>query len=339
MLKEDSMLKHKSPARARLALAVSCLLPIPALAAISQQQIAAAEATAAGKSCVAAGSFYWEVGDQSGAAAGGSRGWFVPAASTLIPVASGSKLLFAAYVVQYRGGAANLSPAEVGYLRMQQGYTKGPCVRGLNVLSCFDQLGGSTQTAADIGKFYYSGGQMQALASLGLDQVLRSDTDTELAGAISSGLGLPANTLSYIAPSVSGQAAMSASAYGAFLRRILSGDLLMSQALGADPVCTSTATDSAGAPVCPSAVSAPAAPDNQVWQYSLGHWVEKDPLTGAGDGAYNSIGEFGFYPWIDATRTYYGIVARAWALSPLAYQNAVLCGQAIRKALINGVAQ
>lgn len=333
------MNKINRNARAHAALAAVLLSSAPAaLAAVSQQQIAAAEAAAAGKNCRAAGTFYWEVGDQSGAAAGGTRG-AAPAATTAIPVASGSKLLFAAYVVQYRGGAPNLGADEIAYLSMQQGYTRGPCVRGANVLSCFDKLGGSVQDAADIGKFYYSGGQMQALASLGLDQTLSADTSSELAGAVGAMLGFPAGTLSYDAPSVSGQAVISASDYGAFLRQILSGSLLMSQALGFDPVCTSTATDASGQPVCPSAVSAPPAPDGQVWQYSLGHWVEKDPVSGDGDGAFNSIGEFGFYPWIDASKTYYGIVARAWDLSPMAYKDAVICGQAIRTAFISGTAQ
>ena len=30
----------------------------------------------------------------------------------------------------------------------------------------------------------------------------------------------------------------------------------------------------------------------------------------AGDGAFSSPGLFGFYPWIDAGKTYYGVLAR-----------------------------
>ena len=69
------------------------------------------------------------------------------------------------------------------------------------------------------------------------------------------------------------------------------------------------------------------------WHYSLGHWIEDDP---AGDGAYSSPGAFGFYPWIDTSKTLYGVVARIVLAG--AYDSA-LCGAQIRKAWVTGVAQ
>ena len=72
------------------------------------------------------------------------------------------------------------------------------------------------------------------------------------------------------------------------------------------------------------------------FHYSLGHWVEDDPL--AGDGAFSSAGAFGFYPWIDATRAFYGILARH-DLTGDAGNKSVLCGSLIRKAWVSGVAQ
>ena len=71
----------------------------------------------------------------------------------------------------------------------------------------------------------------------------------------------------------------------------------------------------------------------RVW-YAAGHWVEDDPVTG--DGAFSSPGAFGFYPWIDQSKTYYGVVARmaqngAWP--------SVQCGRLIRKAWLSGTAQ
>ena len=49
-------------------------------------------------------------------------------------------------------------------------------------------------------------------------------------------------------------------------------------------------------------------PSTESWHYSIGHWVEDDPAVG--DGAFSSAGAFGFYPWIDASKTYYGVLAR-----------------------------
>jgi hypothetical protein len=330
--------RWQAPLRAAAA-SLSLLCAPATLAAVGAQQIAAAQATAAGTSCSAAGNFYWEVGDKTGASASGVRGRLAKDGNTAVPIASGSKLLFAAYVVQYRHGAANLSPAEIAYLTMRQGYTRNDCAAGKTVLGCFEQFRNDVQSTKDIGKFYYGGGHMQALASLGLDRTLAGDSGAILADSISAALGIPPNALSYSTPTVASGAVMSPMAYAAVLRQILAGDLLMSQALGVDAVCTSTATDASGKPLCPSAVYTPPGPDHQVWQYSLGHWVEKDPDSGAGDGAFSSPGEHGFYPWIDASRSYYGVVSRSSAFSPVAYQSAILCGQAIRKAFVSGTPQ
>ena len=44
------------------------------------------------------------------------------------------------------------------------------------------------------------------------------------------------------------------------------------------------------------------------WHYSISHWIEDDPATG--DGAFSSPGAFGFYPWIEANKQYYGVISR-----------------------------
>jgi hypothetical protein len=88
-------------------------------------------------------------------------------------------------------------------------------------------------------------------------------------------------------------------------------------------VCTHSET-------CPTAVS----PLSENWHYSWGHWVEDDPALG--DGAFSSPGRTGFYPWVNATRTSYGVLARDGASSS---QDSRLCGSAIRKAWATGVAQ
>lgn len=85
-------------------------------------------------------------------------------------------------------------------------------------------------------------------------------------------------------------------------------------------------------------------PANESWSYSIGHWVETDPA--AGDGAFSSAGAFGFYPWIDAGKTWYGIVARKQTPQGQdtdrslgeGYRSAQ-CGRLIRKAWMTGSAQ
>ena len=67
------------------------------------------------------------------------------------------------------------------------------------------------------------------------------------------------------------------------------------------------------------------------WHYSLGHWVEDDPAVG--DGAFSSPGAFWFYPWIDQSKTYYGIVARKDHAGSAV--DSVNCGREIRKAWMN----
>jgi hypothetical protein len=77
------------------------------------------------------------------------------------------------------------------------------------------------------------------------------------------------------------------------------------------------------------------------WHYAIAHWVEDDPTVG--DGAFSSPGAFGFYPWIDAGKTTYGVLARHANVSlsgndPVAVES-VVCGRAIRKAWFTSVAQ
>lgn len=65
----------------------------------------------------------------------------------------------------------------------------------------------------------------------------------------------------------------------------------------------------------------------------------------ASDGSFSSPGAFGFYPWIDSTKTYYGIVAREVHNGVLAseeaqrpYLQSMNCGRLIRKAWKTGTA-
>ena len=102
----------------------------------------------------------------------------------------------------------------------------------------------------------------------------------------------------------------------------------MSTKLGTSAVCTNPAT-------CADALFTPI-PSTESWHYSIGHWVEDDPAVG--DGAFSSAGAFGFYPWIDSTKTWYGVLARVLPAQEEGYASAQ-CGRLIRKAWVTGVTQ
>jgi len=99
------------------------------------------------------------------------------------------------------------------------------------------------------------------------------------------------------------------------------------ESLGTHAVCTNPAT-------CPTALNTPS-PANESWHYSVGHWVEDDPVVGAG--AFSSAGAFGFYPWIDAGKARYGILARSSGTG--SGFESVMCVRLIRKAYATAVVQ
>ena len=103
-------------------------------------------------------------------------------------------------------------------------------------------------------------------------------------------------------------------------------------------MCTNPAT-------CAQALNAPV-PPSESYHYSIGHWVEDDPVNG--DGAFSSAGAFGFYPWIDASKSWYGIVARKDGSRITDQDNpdaaghgfdSLQCGALIRAAWMDGVAR
>ena len=335
--------------------------PPPALT--NQERSQAAESTVSSdQACTSLTPFYWEIGDKDGALAsgnGGDNSGTPPNSATLMAVASASKWMFSAYALEKLDVSSSnpLSPANVEYLNFTSGYVNmadATCEAQTTVQGCFgagNLLGGhnSDQTAGDVGRFFYNGAHMQAMAvnvlNLGPDYDNAVTSTPKLNGEIESGLG-GAVTFYYSNPSLAGGIATTAGDYAVFLRAILSGDLRMKDYLSADVVCAH-----ANSSDCPTAVyspvnqSAPGMKNNisdEAWHYSLGHWIEDDPKVG--DGAFSSPGADGFYPWIDSTVTYYGILAR-FDSDPTAapgqepYILSVYCGRAIRKAWLTGVAQ
>jgi hypothetical protein len=312
-----------------------CATAPPSVAQTVQQRAQAATTTATtNAACTALPRFYWEIGDRNGSLASGTRGSSPPTASTLMNVYSSSKWIYGAYVYQRRNGV--LASADLRSLRMLDGYTQtSACLLQSTVGACHSAMG--TQDAAAIGKFFYASGHFQKHAAVDLG--LAGKTRATLASEIHSYLGNDW-TFTYARTDLAGGGNTSAAEYGKFLRKILNGTLLLSGgALGSDAVCTYTGpTDPVTGRVnCAAALESP---NNEAWEYSIGHWVESDPvwLAGGGDAAYSSPGLAGFYPWIDSSRTYYGVLARS-ELSQGAGGGSTGCGRLIRKAWLTGMAQ
>jgi len=258
------------------------------------------------------GPFYWEIGDRTGMKASGTVGVGAPLASTVMSIASASKWVYAAYVVQKVG----VRDGDVPFLNFTSGYSLfglPSCRPNDTVGSCL--AGNDFQSPQTIGKFYYDGGHMQHHAVYGMN--LGDATKTALASEISATIG---DIGSYSQAQLAGSIRTSAGVYAAFLQRILKGELAIGAVLGSHKVCTNPAT-------CASAVSSPIPGED--WSYSLGHWVEDDPVRG--DHAFSSAGAFGFYPWIDSSKALYGIVARSSTEANAGYHSAQ-CGRLIRQA-------
>lgn len=304
----------------------------------TEERTAAATQTAdSNADCTPAQPFYWEIGDESGPMASGTAGASTPTATTPMLIASASKWFFGAYVVQLRNG--NLSSQDIQALTMNSGYTNlsydacidlSPVAQDAETVDqCFHaanlQGNNADFNPGAVGFFYYNGGHFQKYADVDLG--LGADNNAALTADIASEVGQDVS-FGYHSPQLAAGIEITPAEYGVFLRKILSGELLMRNALGTHAVCTNPST-------CATALYTPV-PSTESWHYSLAHWVEDDPTVG--DGSFSSAGAFGFYPWIDSSKTYYGILAR-YSLASSAYLQSVVCGRNIRKAWLTATAQ
>ena len=285
-------------------------------------RISAAQQTATNNSfCTAVSPFYYELGDRNGAILSGSIG-ATYTATTQMNIASASKWLFGAYVAEVRSGVLTADDTRAthmlsGYVSMSSG-----CGAGATVQSCFITSGHDAYTASEFNRYFYDSGHFQRW---GVDNGMGAMTGTDVANAYQTTLGV---TSRFNGPLLAGGAIMSASDYSVFLRRILNNQLKIAGLLGDQKTCTLPGT-------CPTADYSPIAAE--AWNYSIGHWVEDAP--GVGDGAFSSAGAFGFYPWIDSTKTYYGILAREDMTGTNRGYASAQCGRLIRKAYVTGTAQ
>jgi hypothetical protein len=315
-----------TPTRRSLITAAACLALAGAAAAapagrsIAERTRAARLAAETDPHCTAVRPFYWSIGDAGGMQAEGRVGRRAPEATTPMPIASASKWVYGAYVLQKHGGV--LSASDIAFLTFVSGYTDfSKCRPGQTVGGCDAWRRNGAHEDAHDGRFFYNGGHMQKHASIDGEA---ADDDALLAQRVDAALG---TTFAYAEPQLAGGIRTSAAEYGRFLQRIVAGELRMHDALGAHAVCTNPAT-------CPSADYTPM-PASESPHYAIGHWVEDDPV--AGDGAFSSAGAFGFYPWIDRQVRWWGVLARfdlGVASQPGPGVESLYCGREIRAAWI-----
>ena len=286
---------------------------------IGQRTAAATTVATTAADCVAVQPFYWSIGDATGKLADASAGGASPGAQTLMSIASASKLVYGAYVAEQRAGV--LTDADVKFLTFQSGYTDfGACLPSQTVATCEAWQTNGQYEAANDGKFYYGGGHMEKHA---FDNGMGAMDDAAFGAAINAALG---TGFAYSQPQPAGGIYTTAETYGAFLQRIVGGQLKIAALLGTHPVCTNPHT-------CATAVYSPI-PSEDV-HYSIGHWVEDDPTLG--DGAFSSPGAFGFYPWVSHDKAWWGILARSVTASDEQEGVASMqCGRQIRAAWISG---
>lgn len=279
--------------------------------------------------CQAIRPFYWELGDGQQRLAGGAvaddRGRTPYQADTVLPIASSTKWLYAAWVVQQRGGVLNA--ADVRALTMRAGYTSfGLCRRRHTVAECASFRDHADFDPQAVDHFHYAGGHFQ---QHGLGMGLGPLDAAGLAQALGRVLG-PELGIGFSQVMLAGGAEMAPQGYAAFLRKLLRGELLLGRQLGQHATCTSERTRERD---CPGAPLHSPIPELGAWHYSLGHWVEDDPASS--DGAFSSGGAFGFYPWISADQQTYGLIARKELRGAPA---SARCGLAIRRAWASGTA-
>jgi hypothetical protein len=272
--------------------------------------------------------FSWEIGDQGGRLVGGNEGDGSITPTTNVSIASASKWVYGTYVAQLRGAAANLTANDILFMHMVSGYHSmpggGACSGKTSVNDCLATAGYNALTSADIGKFFYDGAHAEVHASL--YTALGALTDAQLAATVQGLLGV-GSSFTYTQPLLAGGLYGNLNDYAAILRGILSRALVMYDSLGTHAVCTLPGS---------SGCNAVSSPIPEAWHYSMFHWVEDD-TTVPGDGAFSSPGAFGFYPWIDASKTYYGVLSRQGA-SGQGYASVQL-GRLIRHAWMTGVEQ
>lgn len=277
--------------------------------------------------CMAIGDFYWEIGNANERLGSGSIGTAYTA-TTRVPIASASKWVFGTYVLERTNGVlTQFQKRALQFTSGNIGLNPIKCTAATTVASCLGTVATPNfeLDAGEVDHFYYNGAHDQVLAAravadggLGLGAM---DGDA-FAAEIETTVGAGAD-IGFGSPQPAGGGNATPEGYAKMLRAIMRDELVMHDHLGEAPVCTLPGA------TCPSATSSPSPFD---WGYSWNHWVEAPE----GDGAFSSAGALGFYPWISADKTTYGILSRQSQLG--GGFDSVLCGQRIRTAWVTATA-
>lgn len=297
----------------KLSLSIICPLFFLSQAQASTED--AKHVAASSELCKKIEPFYWEIGDKDKVIISGVQGGSIDRNSK-VKIASASKLIFGAYVIEKLNGVLNSKDKSL--LLMQGGYTEFkiiPCALRRSVKACFEARNNNEISNQFVGKYYYSGGDAQDLAvQYGLGDMNRDQLKSEIQNTLKNKFSLKYPNLS-----LAGGVEMDASNYAIFLQEILKGNYRIAKMLGDDAICTLPGA-------CKTAVYSPI---KENWKYSYHHWVETN-AAGEVD-VYSSAGAKGFYPWINKEKNTYGIISRdghdekaAWA--------SVECGREIRRA-------
>lgn len=332
-------------------------LPGPGSPTPSPNSVSAATLTATSNSlCSVAtlGAYYWEIGNAAGPIASASVGTPAVLAATPFSIASGSKMAYDAYVAALRGGIAHYTSADINALNFTDGYanmgnstgggTAATCPRATvptinQCLTLSSAQGPFNATYAPaIGVFYYDAGHMENHASNHTS--LGNVNYLSLFATMQATMGTTSGFV-YSQPTPAEGLYGSANDYTVILRAWLSG-AIPNDMFGTNTVCTLPGGNYSlqtvgGVFPGPSNCNALSSPFPETWQYSPAAWVETSPAS-SGDGAFSSPGAFGFYPWIDSTKTYYGVLSRQTAVPPGGYPSAK-CGRLIRHAFMTGCQQ
>lgn len=280
------------------------------------------------------GDFYWEIGNAADNApiVSASQGGGSVRSNTYFNIASASKWIFGAYVLEKKGiNQVRSNNSLKDGLRFMSGYTgfnEDACAGTTNVAACYSAgMGDNTEQPNQntINKFDYDSGHDQKLAvkDMGLGNFTANQLDTEYQNTIGLSKGF---NMAALDPLMAGGMMGTATDYALFLKKIMKQELVIGSYLGDEAVC---ALPSA----CPGkVVFSPILLMNEPWTYSYNHWVESEKGNGSID-AYSSPGKWGFYPWISPDRKYYGILSRHDKAAG-AYVESVKCGRQIRKAFM-----
>lgn len=320
-----------SPSSLRLLVCVALFGPVRAAA----EDVAS---VANGSACAPARPFYYEIGLADGTVAASGSVGVGPNGGTIgrdavMPVASASKWVFGAYVFERIGGppAAPEHALIQMALTMRTGHTTfspRACRLSATVAECHEAGDNAVVDQAKVGVFHYGGGSGQYLAAapegLGLGEMTAAELTEEVRGVL--GLG---PSVRYGSPQVGGGLWASPGDYADFLRGLIDGRLIAGEHLGFG--ATATHCEGCFSPFGELAM-----------HYSGHHWIEDHDggvlrdgeRTARGDGAYSSAGGFGFYPWVAADRSHYGLVAMLGRFG--SGQIGFRCGGALRAAFVGG---